>query len=153
MDCKVALVDNGGDLEKATNALREKGMAQVAKRAGRDTTEGIVEAYRELLRVEHELEGNKAILEGKDEELRELHSRLRGVGVNGAALTVTGDFAQSLVKKLLRPLIVYAHRAAVNGQAHVLEEIVEQFRREIEKRVTRRPERDSPPRNRLRCPP
>ncbi len=34
--------------------------------------EGIVEAYRELLRVEHELEGNKAILEGKDEELREL---------------------------------------------------------------------------------
>lgn len=88
-----------------------------------------------------------------DEELRELHSRLRGVGVNGAALTVTGDFAQSLVKKLLRPLIVYAHRAAVNGQAHVLEEIVEQFRREIEKRVTRRPERDSPPRNRLRCPP
>ena len=45
MDCKVALVDNGGDLDKATNALREKGMAQVAKRAGRDTTEGIVEAY------------------------------------------------------------------------------------------------------------
>ena len=34
--------------------------------------EGIVEAYRELLRVEHELEGNKTILEGKDEELREL---------------------------------------------------------------------------------
>jgi len=34
--------------------------------------EGIVEAYRELVRVEHELEGNKAILEGKDEELREL---------------------------------------------------------------------------------
>ena len=34
--------------------------------------EGIVDAYRELVRVEHELEGNKAILEGKDEELREL---------------------------------------------------------------------------------
>lgn len=34
--------------------------------------EGIVEAYRELLRVEHDLEGNKAILEGKDDELREL---------------------------------------------------------------------------------
>ena len=33
---------------------------------------GIVEAYRELLRVEKELEGNKTILEGKDEELREL---------------------------------------------------------------------------------
>ncbi|WP_055408382.1 glutamyl-tRNA reductase [Pyrodictium delaneyi] len=88
-----------------------------------------------------------------EEELQELHGRLRGLGVDGAALTATGDFAQSLVKKLLRPMIVYAHRAAVNGQAHVLEEIVEQFRREIEKRVTNRPERDSPPRNRLRCPP
>jgi len=33
---------------------------------------GIVEAYKELLRVENEIDGNKAILEGKDEELREL---------------------------------------------------------------------------------
>ena len=45
MDCKVALVDSDGDLEKAAGALREKGLAQVAKRAGRETTEGIVEAY------------------------------------------------------------------------------------------------------------
>lgn len=45
MECKVALVDSGGDLEKAAIILREKGMAQVAKRASRDTTEGIVEAY------------------------------------------------------------------------------------------------------------
>ena len=45
MDCKVALVESGGDLEKAVDALKAKGMAQVAKRAGRETTEGIVEAY------------------------------------------------------------------------------------------------------------
>ena len=45
MECKVALVDSNGDLEKAAEVLRDKGLAQVAKRAGRDTTEGIIEAY------------------------------------------------------------------------------------------------------------
>jgi len=45
MECKEALVSNDGDLEKAADSLREKGSAKVAKRAGRDTTEGIVEAY------------------------------------------------------------------------------------------------------------
>ena len=45
MECKEALVSNDGDLEKAADSLRSKGLAQVAKRAGRDTTEGIVEAY------------------------------------------------------------------------------------------------------------
>ena len=45
MECKVALVDSDGNLEKAAEALRNKGLAQVAKRSGRDTTEGIIEAY------------------------------------------------------------------------------------------------------------
>ena len=45
MDAKRALEETGGDLEAARTLLREKGMAQVAKRAGRATTEGIV-GYR-----------------------------------------------------------------------------------------------------------
>src|SRR5262245_9821112 len=42
MDCKRALVETDGDLEAARKLLREKGMAQAAKRAGRETTEGVV---------------------------------------------------------------------------------------------------------------
>jgi elongation factor Ts len=42
MDCKRALEDTGGDLEAARKLLREKGMAQAGKRAGRATTEGKV---------------------------------------------------------------------------------------------------------------
>ena len=42
MDCKRALEDTGGDLEAAVKLLREKGMAQAAKRSGRETTEGKV---------------------------------------------------------------------------------------------------------------
>ncbi len=45
MDCKRALEETGGDLEAARTLLREKGMAQAAKRAGRATTEGLV-GYR-----------------------------------------------------------------------------------------------------------
>jgi uridylate kinase len=45
MDCKRALQETNGDIEAATVILREKGMAQVAKRAGRATTEGKV-GYR-----------------------------------------------------------------------------------------------------------
>jgi elongation factor Ts len=42
MDCKRALVDTGGDIEEAIKLIREKGLAQAAKRAGRETTEGKV---------------------------------------------------------------------------------------------------------------
>jgi elongation factor Ts len=45
MDCKRALQDTNGDLEQAVVLLREKGMANAAKRAGRATTEGKV-GYR-----------------------------------------------------------------------------------------------------------
>jgi elongation factor Ts len=45
MDCKRALVDTNGDIEAAVTLLREKGMAQAAKRADRATTEGLV-GYR-----------------------------------------------------------------------------------------------------------
>ena len=45
MDCKRALQETNGDMESAIVLLRERGMAQAAKRAGRETTEGKV-GYR-----------------------------------------------------------------------------------------------------------
>jgi elongation factor Ts len=42
MECKRALQDAGGDIEEAVRLLRERGAAQAAKRAGRETPEGIV---------------------------------------------------------------------------------------------------------------
>ncbi len=45
MDCKKALAETGGDLEKAGVWLREKGIAQAAKRAGRVASEGTVGTY------------------------------------------------------------------------------------------------------------
>ncbi|MGI6004061.1 MAG: translation elongation factor Ts [Christensenellales bacterium] len=45
MDCKNALVESGGDMEKAVELLREKGLAAAAKKSGRIAAEGIVESY------------------------------------------------------------------------------------------------------------
>ncbi len=45
MDCKQALAESGGDMEKAIDWLRQKGLAVAAKRAGRATTEGQVGSY------------------------------------------------------------------------------------------------------------
>jgi elongation factor Ts len=45
MDCKRALQETNGDMDAAVTLLREKGMAQAQKRAGRETTEGLV-GYR-----------------------------------------------------------------------------------------------------------
>ena len=45
MDCKKALTEAGGDLEVAKRLLREKGLADAAKRAGRTASEGIVYSY------------------------------------------------------------------------------------------------------------
>ena len=45
MDCKKALAETGGDLEKATDYLRQKGIAAAAKKASRVATDGAVGAY------------------------------------------------------------------------------------------------------------
>jgi len=45
MDCKEALKASGGDMEKAVDYLREKGLAKAQKRVGRAATEGAVAVY------------------------------------------------------------------------------------------------------------
>ncbi|RPF49699.1 translation elongation factor Ts (EF-Ts) [Thermodesulfitimonas autotrophica] len=45
MECKKALAETGGDIEKAIVLLRERGLAAAAKRAGRVAAEGMIAAY------------------------------------------------------------------------------------------------------------
>lgn len=53
MDCKKALEENGNDIKKATEWLREKGIAKAAKKAGRIAAEGLSTII---------VEGNKAVI-------------------------------------------------------------------------------------------
>ncbi len=45
MDCKKALMENDGNIDKAVDYLREKGIAKAAKKAGRIAAEGLVDSY------------------------------------------------------------------------------------------------------------
>lgn len=45
MDCKRALEETGGDMDKAVDVLRKKGLAQAAKKASRAAEEGLVVSY------------------------------------------------------------------------------------------------------------
>ena len=45
MDCKKALVECAGNVDEAIDLLRKKGLAKAAKRAGRETAEGLITAY------------------------------------------------------------------------------------------------------------
>ncbi|GBD23492.1 Elongation factor Ts [bacterium HR29] len=45
MDAKRALEEAGGDMKRAAEILRERGIAAAAKRAGRETRQGVIEAY------------------------------------------------------------------------------------------------------------
>ena len=45
MDCKRALTETNGDMEKAIEFLREKGLAKAAKKSGRITAEGLIGSY------------------------------------------------------------------------------------------------------------
>jgi elongation factor Ts len=47
MDCKKALVEAAGEMDRAVDILRTKGLADLAKKAGRATNEGLVAAYVE----------------------------------------------------------------------------------------------------------
>ncbi len=45
MDCKTALTECGGDMDKAVDFLREKGIAKASKKASRIAAEGVVQSY------------------------------------------------------------------------------------------------------------
>ena len=45
MDCKRALEESGGDLERAVTILRERGLAAAAKKSGREAREGLIDSY------------------------------------------------------------------------------------------------------------
>ncbi|MDZ7362454.1 MAG: translation elongation factor Ts [candidate division KSB1 bacterium] len=45
MDCKKALLETGGDMDKAVEWLRKKGISSAEKKVGRATNEGLIEAY------------------------------------------------------------------------------------------------------------
>ena len=108
MDCKRALSETGGDIEAARVLLRERGMADAAKRAGRETTEGLVgyrvsDAHATMVAVGCETEPVS-----KNAEFQEFAKKvLEAVDANGVgAVDELDEERQGLIGKLGENIVV-----------------------------------------------
>ncbi len=128
MDCKRALTECDGDLEKAKDWLRAKGLARAADKAGRSTNEGIVEAYvhgggvsGQKLGVLVEVNCESDFV-AKTDDFRQLAKEL--------ALQVAGRAPMYVRREDVPPVIVERERAVYREQvkdkpANIQDKIIE----------------------------
>jgi elongation factor Ts len=131
MDCKSALEEADGDIEKAFTILREKGIAKAAKRAGRSTGQGLVEAY--LHRISDDFPPQVGVLievncetdfVAKSEDFRKLAKELALQVAASSPRWVSRDEVPDDV--LVSERTVYEAKAALDGRPkQVIPKIVE----------------------------
>ncbi len=126
MDCKEALQEAGGDMEKAVDFLRKKGLATALKRAGRETSEGVVNSYIHgggkigvLVEVNCETD-----FVAKTDEFKEF---VKNIAIHIAATRPLGierkDVAQEVIK---REEEIYRAQALETGKPEkIIDKIVE----------------------------
>ena len=108
MDCKRALQDSGGDLEAAKQLLRERGMASASKRAGQETTEGIVLARVDDSKGTIVAVGSETEPVSKNEEFQSFAEKvLRAVHAQGvAAVDQLDEERLELIGKLSENIVI-----------------------------------------------
>jgi elongation factor Ts len=126
MDCKKALAENSGDMEKAIDFLRKKGLATAAKRAGRATTEGVVQPYVHTggkLGVMVEVNCETDFV-AKSEDFQEF---AKNVAMHIAATSPIGISPEDVpAETLAREKEIYMDQARQTGKPeNVIEKIVE----------------------------
>ena len=100
MDCKKVLTETDGDLEKASELLRERGIAKAAKKSGRVAAEGLVEAY--------------VTEDGKVGAIVEVNAETDFVAKNEEFKTFVMDVAKQVVKNLLAEPSIAVEGKTVN---------------------------------------
>jgi elongation factor Ts len=125
MDCKKALADTNGDMEKAVDLLRQKGLAVAAKRAGRATSEGVIETYIHAggkLGVMVEL-GCETDFVAKNDSFREF---ARDIAMHIAAASPVSITREDVPESVLaREKEIYIQQAIESGKpANIAEKMV-----------------------------
>ena len=108
MDCKKALVESNGDMDKAVDYLREKGISKAAKKAERIAAEGLSNIY---------IKGNKAVVVelnsetdfvAKNEEFKELLDKIGNTILDNNVTTMEDALNSKCVDETINDLIVNA---------------------------------------------
>jgi elongation factor Ts len=126
MDCKEALVASGGDMAKAVEVLRTKGLATARKRAGRATSEGTVAAYIHMggkLGVLVEVNSETDFV-AKNEQFQEF---AKNIAMHIAASNPLGIRPEDVAPEIIaKEREIYAAQARETGKPEkLIEKIVE----------------------------
>ena len=123
MECKKALVETAGDFEKATDILRQKGLATAAKKAGRTASEGAIGCYIHMDKLGVMIEVNcETDFVARTDDFRQL---VKDVAMHIAAANPTYLSREDVPESVIaREKEIY--RVQVEGKpAQVVEKIVE----------------------------
>ena len=139
MDCKQALQEADGDLERAKQILREAGKAGVQKRAGHSATQGVVDAYLHTpdpnlppkLGVLVELDCETDFVAKTDEFQRLAHEIALHIAVAAPAYLSRDDIPEHVLKQERE---IYATQAE-GKPANIVERIVEGKLKDFYKQV------------------
>jgi elongation factor Ts len=125
LDCKNALESAGGDMNRAQQILREKGLARAARRAEREAKEGLVEAYVHMGKAAALVELNcETDFVARTAEFKELAHNLAMQVVAARPLYVKPEEIPPDVLENEKQ-IYEAQVADLNKPAHIVERIVE----------------------------
>lgn len=136
LDCKEALEAADGDMEKAVDFLRQKGLATALKRAGRETSEGVISSYihaGDKLGVLVEVNCETDFVAKTDE----FKAFARDIAMHIAAMKPLGIDREDLDEKILkREEAIYKQQAQDTGKPeNILDKIVqgkmEKFYKEV----------------------
>ena len=126
MDCTTALSDSSGDMEKAIEFLRKKGLATAAKRAGRAVSEGTIQSYIHTggkLGVMVEV-GCETDFVAKNEDFQEF---ARNIAMHIAASNPLGISPEDIPQETLdKEMEIYKAQAKETGKPdNILEKIAQ----------------------------
>lgn len=126
MDCKTALQDANGDIEKAIELLRTRGVAKAAKRAERPTAAGVVDAYihpGERLGVLIEIDVETDFVARNQDFRRFVRDVAMHIAASDPLAIDRAGIAQDVVDREKR---IYEEQVAQSGKpANIIEKIVQ----------------------------
>lgn len=125
LDCKKAIAESGGDIQKAIDVLRKKGIAKAESKAGREAKEGIIEAYIHpgaKLGVLLELNCETDFV-ARNQEFKNLaHDVAMHIAASDPVAVSRGDVPE---EALQREREIYTEQARASGKPeHVVEKVV-----------------------------
>ncbi len=128
MDCKKALAESQGDMEKAVEYLRKKGLAAASKKAGRVASEGLVGSYIHAggkIGVLVEVNAETDFVARNDEFRRFVHDVAMHVAASSPTYVSRDEVPAAVIAKEKEILSAQVAEESKNKPANVIEKIVE----------------------------